>query len=68
MERRLGLVERLKLKLHMWVCAWCKQYLLQLEILRKVLQRSPSASEVSLSPDARSRIAETLKRELTPGN
>ena len=34
MERPLSLHERLEVKLHLWICAWCQWYLEHLQLIR----------------------------------
>jgi len=68
MERPLTLRERVLLKLHLWVCAWCVWYLEQLRLLRASLRARAAevAGEVSpgvsLSAEARDRIKSSLNR------
>lgn len=68
MDRRLGVLEYLKLNLHLLVCAWCARYLKQIKLLGSVLRlplpldESPGETAVSLSPEARQRIAKALNR------
>lgn len=67
MERRLTLRERVLLKLHLWVCAWCVWYLEQLQLLRTSLRARAEAAGVeyngaALSSDARERIKSALGR------
>lgn len=69
LERRLGLVERTKLRLHLLVCAWCVRYLKQISLLRQaVSQREFSAddkaSPFKLTDEARKRISESLRKSL----
>lgn len=66
MERPLTLRERVLLKLHLWVCAWCVFYLEQLRLLRASLRAAKPVGEypvASLSADARERIKNALGRE-----
>ena len=68
MERRLGLCEHLKLRLHLLVCAWCARYLKQIRFLRQIIRRRTSvailekSSSDSLHPAVRERIAESLRQ------
>jgi hypothetical protein len=68
MERPLSLRERVLLKLHLWVCAWCVWYLEHLHIMRDAvrLRASETADDespsVSLSAEARERIRLALNR------
>jgi hypothetical protein len=67
LERRLGLLEHLELKLHLMVCAWCARYLKQLKFLRQLGRQrtfaaaADTASPVALSTEARQRIGRSLK-------
>jgi hypothetical protein len=71
MERPLTLRERVLLKLHLWVCAWCVWYLEQLRLLRSALRARVADAEAaaprgaSLSPEARERIKRSLNPPLT---
>lgn len=65
-ERRLGLVERTKLRLHLLVCAWCARYLKQIKLLRQAVSRpefsaADDASPLKLTDEARQRISESLR-------
>ena len=68
LERPLSLRERVLLKLHLWVCAWCVWYLEHLHLMRDAVRlRSNEAaddapSSVSLSAEARERIRLALNR------
>jgi hypothetical protein len=65
-ERRLNPLERLKLRLHLWVCVWCARYLKQIELLRLVLRdRAADGSPASSLPvEARARIYKALQENL----
>jgi hypothetical protein len=66
MDRELTLRERINLKLHIWICAWCQWYLEHLEIIRETARakgaESPDLESVSptLSAEARERIRRKL--------
>ena len=67
MERKLTLRERVNLKLHIWICAWCQWYLEQLNLIRDAARgkgaESPdldSTSTSALSSEARERIRRKL--------
>jgi hypothetical protein len=74
LERRLGVLEHLQLKLHLMVCAWCARYLKQIKFLREfVRQRTIGAttdanalSPGALPAEARQRIGRSL-RDLESG-
>ena len=66
LERRLGLVELTKLRLHLLVCAWCARYLKQIKLLRQAVSQSELsaddyASPLKLTDEARQRISESLR-------
>ena len=67
LERRLGLVEHMKLRLHLLVCAWCARYLKQISLLRQLVSQreltsaADNPSPVKLSDEARQRISESLR-------
>jgi hypothetical protein len=66
MDRELTLRERINLKLHIWICAWCQWYLEHLEIIRETARakgaESPDLESVrpTLSAEARERIRRKL--------
>ena len=70
LERPLPFRERVKTKLHLWVCAWCVWYLEQLRLLRESLRARAAAGEgfeprgATLSTEARERIKSALGRGL----
>jgi hypothetical protein len=70
LERRLGLFERTKLRLHLLVCAWCARYLKQVKLLRQAVgQREfttadDNANPLKLSDEARQRISESLRNSM----
>jgi hypothetical protein len=66
MDRRLGVVEYLELKLHLLVCAWCARYLKQIKLIGCALELPMLAEQEprsSLSPEARHRIAKALNSQ-----
>lgn len=73
-ERRLKRRERVELKLHLWVCAWCAWYLEQLRLLQSAARlHAPETADdemiapapaASLSYEARERIKRALDRPL----
>jgi hypothetical protein len=68
LERPLTLRERVLLKLHLWVCAWCVWYLEQLHLMRDALRLRASeiaddqTPSISLSNEASERIKLALSR------
>ena len=70
MDRQLSLRERIDLKLHIWICAWCQWYMEHLSTIREAARakgaESPdldSTSTPGLSPEARDRIKRKLAGE-----
>ena len=70
MERKLTLRERIDLKLHLWICAWCQWYLEHLNLIRDAArakgaesQNLNSTSTAALSSEARERIRRKLGGE-----
>lgn len=65
MERRLTVGERIKLKLHFWICVWCQWYMEHLQIIRDtsrahVAEASEPMTGETLSSEARERIRRRL--------
>jgi hypothetical protein len=67
LERRLSVRERVLMKLHLWVCAWCAWYLEHLRFMRDTLRTQAaqvtddkSSLTTSLSPDVRERLKRAL--------
>lgn len=65
MERELTMRERIDVKLHMWICAWCQWYMEQLQIIRDVARAKGAeppdlTSGPGLSAEARERIRQKL--------
>ncbi len=71
MERKLTLRERIDLKLHLWICAWCQWYQEHLQIIRDAARakgaESPDLDSIS-GPALSSEARERIKRNLTGGN
>ena len=63
MERPLDLLERIKLKLHLLVCAWCTRYFQQIKVLRRLLGLRGDECDYGegLSVEARERIKRALE-------
>jgi hypothetical protein len=63
LERRLSLREWLTLRLHLYVCTWCYQYLNQIRFLRDLVNLPEVVDECApaLSEQSRARIATALK-------
>jgi len=68
MERSLTLRERINLKLHLWICAWCQWYMEHLHIIRKTARAKAGeppeiVSSTGLSNEARERIRHRLTNQ-----
>ena len=70
LERRLGPVEKIKLRLHLLVCAWCARYLKQIKLLRQAFSQRESTGpddkveSLKLTNEARQRISESLRNSM----
>ena|SRR5437899_789188 len=67
LERRLSIRERLGLRLHLLVCAWCARYLKQIKFVRWLLKaQGTRATEelTALADGARERIAKAIKNRV----
>jgi hypothetical protein len=68
MERPLTLQERTKVKLHLWICAWCQWYMEHLQLIReasraKAVDASDMMTSATLSNEARERIRRRLTNQ-----
>jgi len=68
MERSLSLQERIKLKLHLWVCVWCQWYMEHLQVIRAASRAQASKApdmmtSATLSNEARERIRRRLTNQ-----
>ena len=68
MERPLSLKERILLKLHLWICAWCQWYLEHLQLIRETARAKADeapdlATGATLSDEARERIRRNLTNQ-----
>ena len=63
LDRRLSLLERLGLLLHLWLCRWCRRYGNQLRFLRFAAHQCEEHEQLpqTLSPEARQRIKQKLQ-------
>ena len=68
MERPLTLEERIKLKVHFWICVWCQWYMEHLLLVRDASRaqadKAPDLmSTATLSNEARERIRRRLTNQ-----
>ena len=65
LDRRLNLIETVKLKLHLLVCDWCCRYLMQIGLIRSFIRdvsdRENDNPTAVLSSEARERIGRSLQ-------
>jgi len=65
-ERQLGLIERLRLRLHLWMCAPCNNYVANLKILNGVIasmRRHADENAPCLSTGQKERIGRFLEEQ-----
>lgn len=68
MERRLTLTERIKVKIHFWICVWCQWYMEHLQLIRaasraQAAEAPDQMSGATLSNEARERIRRRLTNQ-----
>lgn len=69
MERRLTLRERVQVKIHLWVCAWCQWYLEQLHIMREIARaHADDAPELKRGPSLSDEARERIRQKLSASN
>lgn len=65
LDRRLTVVERIRIRMHFLICRWCRRYTRQLRFMRSAARRmadegaNPSAH--ALPPEVRARFKERLR-------
>jgi len=64
-DRPLGFRERWSLRMHLWMCANCRRFARQLDLMRKAMRLPGWRAEddvpgADLTPEARERIRNTL--------
>lgn len=67
MEHPLSLNDRITVKVHLWICAWCQWYLEQLDVIRQSARtKADDAPPLSatLSESARERIRRNLSSQI----
>jgi hypothetical protein len=67
LDQPLSLPKRFGLRLHLFVCQWCRRYGKQLRFLRQAVHEHPDeindATPRTLSPEARERLKRSLRSE-----
>ena len=73
MERKLPLRRRVAVAAHILMCRFCSRYRKQLRFMEKAVDRlveseteggPPETTDTCLSPEARERIKQSLRREI----
>jgi hypothetical protein len=63
-DRRLTIPQRISIRLHFLICAWCKRYFKQMTVIRSAARdcgdHVPPDPDTSLSPEAKERITRAL--------
>jgi predicted anti-sigma-YlaC factor YlaD len=66
LDRRLRWRERMAVRMHLWICVYCRRFTQQLALIRRMMQpwqdQATAQSEVALSQAARERIAQQLDK------
>jgi hypothetical protein len=69
LERPLSLRERVTVKVHLWICAWCQWYLEHLLLIRDTARAKGSESlDLSTGPGLSAEARERIKRKLADNN
>jgi hypothetical protein len=66
MEQPLPLRRWISIRIHFLICKWCARYQKQLRLIRSLLRRDPEKAganaPATLSPEAKERIKQSLRR------
>ena len=69
MERQLTLRERVRVKLHLWICVWCQWYMEHLHVIRNASRaQAAKAPDVMTSASLSNEARERIRRRLTNQN
>ena len=61
-DRKLGIMEYVGMKIHLWICKPCEHYVEHLDFLKKAAKQADGVpGQSTLSDEARQRIKENLK-------
>ena len=68
LDRKLSLIERLRVRLHLYTCGACLNYVSNLKFMHEVFEKQEENLEndkihASLSPEAKERIKEKLRTQ-----
>lgn len=68
LDRRLTLKERFAVRIHLWICKYCKRFSQQLLAVRSGLQRMTKSMEedtqLHMPSESKARIAKALESEM----
>lgn len=68
LDRRLTRQERFSIKLHLWMCRYCRRFSKQLTAIRLGLKRMTQSIEentsLHMSSDSKARIAKAIESEM----
>ena len=65
MERPLSFKERIQLKLHLWICAWCQWYLEHLQLIRETARaKADEATDLNTGASLSDEARELIRRKL----
>jgi predicted anti-sigma-YlaC factor YlaD len=68
LDRRLTLKERFAVRIHLWICKYCKRFSQQLLAMRSGLQRMTKSMEedtqLHMPSESKARIAKALESEM----
>ena len=70
LEREPGLFDRIGARIHLAICATCRRYRAQIHLLHRAARgwRPENGSAKRLSPEARERMKQTLKKQSDHGD
>jgi uncharacterized protein YcgI (DUF1989 family) len=68
LDRKLSLIERLRVRLHLYTCGACLNYISNLKFMHEVFEKQEECLEndklhTTLSPEAKERIKEKLRTQ-----
>lgn len=61
-DRGLPLAGRVKIKLHLWTCRWCRQYVHHLDLIQEELRRRAGRTGTAAPPEVLNRLKEAVRK------